>query len=451
MERTRDTRSDTELDGAGESLPMLPGIAWVFAGGAPCLRWQPLVDGALTLGRETLDDDRVSRRHAEVRCDGERWTVRDLGSRNGSFVDGRAVDGEIDGEALGVIRLGRSIGLFIRHGAPFAGGARVVAGDHIIGPTLAGALARVDRAAASGQNLLVIGESGAGKELAARRFHSAGTHAGGPFIAVNCAAIPQGIAERLLFGARRGAYSGADADAPGHVQAADGGVLFLDEIGELDLAVQAKLLRLLESKEVLALGAARARPVAVTFCFATHRNLRAAVAEGRLRADLYYRITEPEVLIPPLRARREEIPWLVAAALARQELRAHTTLIEACLLRPWPGNVRELNGAIRAAAERAGAERALVEDNEGAGAVPARALGREAGMGITPAAPVAEAVVVAPSPAARPPRAATTAEVEAALANAGGNVAAAARALGLHRTQLYRLMARIGVRPRGDE
>src|SRR5262249_15941137 len=156
------------------------------------------------------------------------------------------------------------------------------------------------------------------------------------------------------FGARRGAYSGATEDADGYIVAAEGGVLFLDEVAELDLDVQAKVLRVVETHEVLPLGGSKPRHVEVRMCFATHRDLSAAVAEGRFRADLYYRIGEPQVQMPSLRERREEIPWLA--------MRAHEAagggpplgakLIEACLLRPWPGNVRELVSAIGAAIER---------------------------------------------------------------------------------------------------
>jgi transcriptional regulator with GAF, ATPase, and Fis domain len=133
----------------------------------------------------------------------------------------------------------------------------------------------------------------------------------GELVAVNCAAIPAGLAERLLFGTRKGAYSGADRDADGYLAAADGGTLFLDEVAELDLDVQAKLLRVLETGELLALGAARPRAVQLRVVAATLRDLRAAVAAGRFRDDLYYRIGRPEVRLPPLRERLEEIPWLV--------------------------------------------------------------------------------------------------------------------------------------------
>jgi transcriptional regulator with AAA-type ATPase domain len=438
--------TETQAEGSrSEETPgrRRPGLLLIFSGTRPAWRVFPLQDGVLTIGRGDLPDERLSRAHAEVVHRDGRWLVRDLDSRNGTFVDGQRVQGEGPLTPGSVLRLASSLFLPRDHlagwvqtgaaggvdagaaggGDDFAAGA-VQAGAVIAGPALQAALAAVRRAAASGRTLLITGETGAGKEVAARAFHAAGPTPDGPFVAVNCAAIPEGLAERLLFGARRGAYSGATADAPGYLQAAAGGVLFLDEIGELELAVQAKLLRVLESQEVLPLGAVRPIPLDARFCWATHRNLRAAVAEGRFRADLFYRISAPAVAVPPLRERPEEIPLLVARALGDSGLVPHSRLVESCLLRPWPGNVRELLGAVAAAAQCAAAESSQV--------VRRQHLDPAAGEPLTAAANIP----------GTPDRAA----VEQALAVAGGNIAAAARALGLHRTQLYRLLARMGLR-----
>src|SRR5262249_47546586 len=154
--------------------------------------------------------------------------------------------------------------------------------------------------------LLVHGESGSGKELAARLYHDAGPRGAGPFVAVNCAAIPDRVAERLLFGAKKGAVSGA-TDAAGYAQSADGRTLFVDEIAERDGAVQAKVLAGHEAAEVLPVGAAAGVRVDVGVVAATHRDLRVAVAERRFRDDLYYRLARPAVVMPPLRARRGDI------------------------------------------------------------------------------------------------------------------------------------------------
>ena len=148
------------------------------------------------------------------------------------------------------------------------------------------------------------GESGSGKELASASFSRAASRGGAsPFIGVNCAAVPAGLAERLLFGARKGAFSGATGDVQGYIQAADGGTLFLDEVAELDLRVQAKLLRVLETREVLPLGATRAERVELRVCVAAHADLAEQVTAGRFREDLYYRVGRPVVRIPPLRER----------------------------------------------------------------------------------------------------------------------------------------------------
>jgi transcriptional regulator of acetoin/glycerol metabolism len=196
--------------------------------------------------------------------------------------------------------------------------------------------------------------------------------------------------------------------------------------------VQAKLLRVLETREVLALGASRAQPVDVRVCSATHKDLRAAVAAGQFRADLYHRLAQARVRLPPLRERLEEVPWLLAHALRDAPMPAmHATFVEACLARPWPGNVRELLGEARRAAREA-----LASGNR---SLRAEHLDAEAGQALEgPSEPSA------PSSASPPPDRAT---LESTLAAHGGNVSAAARALGLHRTQVYRLMQRWGLSP----
>lgn len=429
---TRETVEDAELVD-GVSSVAVPGLVLVHDGNGPALRGAP-VRGGIELGRRAfagaaLDDERVSRHHARVRREADRWAVEDLGSRNGTFVDGERITGTVRIDSPRVVRVGRSLFVPVRDVRRFEHGTIVRRGDALVGPTLGAAWDEIERAARFGDALLVTGESGAGKELAARAFHSAGPRASGPFIAVNCAAIPEGLAERLLFGAKRGAYSGATADADGYLQAADGGTLFLDEIADLDLAVQAKLLRALEAKEVNALGSARARPIDVRVCSATH-DLRAAVAAGRFREDLFFRVGRPEVVLPALRDRAEEIPWLVAGELARTraDLKPHVAFVEACMLRRWPGNVRELLGEVRRAAQRAlGDERDVVEPRD---------LSSSAGAGFDADAPTKSAGAI------------DREAVERALREANGNVTAAARALGVHRNQLRRLLAKDAIDPK---
>jgi transcriptional regulator of acetoin/glycerol metabolism len=334
-----------------------PGLVIVWSGQAPVLRAVKIDDSGVVLGRELiaslgpLDDDRLSRQHARLRAVPGGLVVTDLGSRNGTHVAGTRIERETWIHGPAVIRAGRTIAIATPDVRRFLGARVERAGDAVVGPTLAGAWRRIERAARTGDNLLVTGESGTGKELAARAFHAA-SGAPGELVSINCAAIPVGVAERLLFGTRRGAYSGADHDADGYLVAADRGTLFLDEIGELEPAVQAKLLRALESREVLPLGAARPRRIELRVVAATLRDLRDEVAERRFRADLYHRIGRPEVHLAPLRERLEDIPWLAAhtAERAAPGLALSPALIETCLLRPWPGNARELIGAIRRAA-----------------------------------------------------------------------------------------------------
>jgi transcriptional regulator with PAS, ATPase and Fis domain len=242
-------------------------------------------------------------------------------------------------------------------------------------------------------------------------------------VAVNCAAIPKDIAERLLFGSRRGAFSGA-TDAPGHVQAANGGTLFLDEIADLPLEVQTKLLRVLETREVVRLGTTHGERVDVRICAATWRDLRKEVAAGRFREDLYFRISQPEIRLPPLRERIEEIPWHVQQTLETCglgcPLEAMAPFIEACALRHWPGNVRELRAEVRRAAADACAREATT--------LGADALSPAAGQRITEDDSRAGDV--------------PNDEVARALAVESGNVVGAARRLGIHRNKIRRWLER---------
>ncbi|RLK50275.1 regulatory Fis family protein [Alkalispirillum mobile] len=216
-------------------------------------------------------------------------------------------------------------------------------------PELQSVLRAARLVASTDVTTLILGESGTGKELLARTLHDESPRAGSPFIAVNCAALPEGLAESELFGHRRGAFTGAVDAHDGRIAAADGGTLFLDEVGELPAAVQAKLLRFLESGECQPLGATRPQAVDTRVVAATHRDLHEDVAAGRFRADLYYRLQVIPLELPALRERPSDIPALLSHFLetlagqhglpgprlscaARQCLEAYA----------WPGNVREL-------------------------------------------------------------------------------------------------------------
>lgn len=441
----------------------VPGVIVVFSGGAACARAFPLAAGAFELGRGDhgdgkIDDGRVSRRHAQISLDGGRWIVTDLGSQNGTFVDGAPAAAHAPTPMQRVLRVGDSLLLPCRDVRPFEHGGVVSVDGFVRGPAMQEIVADTARAAHSGSTLHVRGESGTGKEGVAQAFHRAGARATRPFIVVNCAAIPQALAERLLFGAKRGSYSGADADVSGYLQEADSGTLFLDEIAELDAQVQAKLLRALESQDVLPLGASKPRKVDFALCSATNKDLRALVAAGTLREDLYFRIGRPAVTLPALRNRPEEIPALIAEAIAAVSpaLTVHVSLVEQCLLRPWPGNVRELLTEIRSAAQTA------IRDGR---RVEASHLAATAGTLFGSATPDLPSMPPGgPLPSSGhiwAPHPTTTSDVprkrmslddvewqrraEEALRVNAGNVAATARALGLHRTQLRRLIERHGI------
>jgi transcriptional regulator of acetoin/glycerol metabolism len=418
----------------GGSASRNPGVIVVLEDGKPSVRTFDVRRQGLELGRGTPDgafqaDERASRRHVSVRSAHGAWSVEDLGSRNGTYVNGERIEGKVDFSGPVLIRLGHSLVWAVDDVTPYRELSEP-AGD---GPVVGGLLRRVWEeiavASRAGDTLLIRGESGSGKELAARRMHDVcfGRDSAAPFVAVNCAAIPEGLAERLLFGAKRGAYSGATTDAQGYVAAADGGSLFLDEIAELDPLIQAKLLRVLETREVLPLGESKARPVRIRVCAATHENLREAVSAGRFRQDLYFRMGRPEVTVPPLRARIDELPWLIWAELqrTRPDRVASASFVEACALRPWPGNIRELQREVRLAAH------ATLE--AGSNQILAQHLAPEAGRLIKPAAE---------SSSARSSSLPTEQEIQSALAQHQGNVTRAARALGIHRNQLRRWLSK---------
>ncbi len=431
----------------------VPGLLRLFSGELAMAQAVPLSGGELELGRGSLlgevQDPRMSRRHARVQFDGRHFHVTDLGSQNGTFVDGEPLPAGTPREARRVIRMGDSLFVPSLDVSPLQKYGVVPVDGFMRGPALQRLLAEVERAAKLGFTLHIHGESGSGKEGVARTFHQHGPQSAGPFVAVNCAAIPQGVAERLLFGAKRGAYTGAD-DAEGYLQAAHGGTLFLDEVVELDLAVQAKLLRALETREVLPLGGSKPRRVELLVCSASNKDLRALVSAGKLREDLYFRIGRPQVTLPPLRQRPEELPLLLQWVVKQLSpgLGLHVVFVEACLMRPWPGNVRELLVEARSAAHAA-----LMQ---GAQRIELRHLSPTAGTAFGPAMqpppePLSEQRRASPeSTRTRAVGADDRARIEEALRQHGGNVTATARALGMHRTQLRRLLERHAISAPGS-
>ncbi len=215
---------------------------------------------------------------------------------------------------------------------------------------------RIEKVARSMAPVLVRGESGTGKELVARAIHACSHRAEAPFIAVNCSAIPETLLEAEFFGARKGSYTGAAADREGYFQAARGGTLFLDEIGDLPLPMQSKLLRAIQERQVRSLGSTQEDTVDVRIVSATHRDLGADVHANRFRQDLFYRLNVIEILVPPLRDRREDLPMLCQALLARIALESSmpapelsTNVLRQLQEHPLPGNVRELENLLHRA------------------------------------------------------------------------------------------------------
>ena len=315
--------------------------------------------------------------------------------------------------------------------------------------------------------VLLLGESGTGKELIARSIHLQSRRAEAPFVAVNMAAIPESLLESELFGARRGAFTGAETDRRGLVEEADGGTLFLDEVGDMPLATQVKLLRTLENGEVRRLGDHTSSVVNVRVIAATHHDLIADVAAGRFRQDLYYRLNVVQIELPPLRERKEDIGLLASYFLERFTTRAgrsglHFTPEAMARLEgyDYPGNVRELENAIEHAV-------ALADGSAiGPGDLPAvfgsarqleahaPARAGEPAAARPAAAPAQVAAAPSPAQAGDPRESWSLADVEKehiqrVLARHRGNATSAAKQLGISRTTLWRKLRQYGLSRKG--
>jgi len=311
-------------------------------------------DGVVSIGAHpqnhvVLDDRFVSGFHCRLHvCDGRLW-VKDLSSTNGTVVDGARV-AEAEAAAGSTVRVGAQL-LRIEREAPEA--PSPLPGVVTCDPLFGGALDMLRRAAPSRLPVLIQGESGSGKEVAARALHELSTRAGEPFVPVNCGAISPELAEAELFGHERGAFTGAVGSSPGAFGAADGGTLFLDEVGDLPLPLQVKLLRALEAGEVKPVGSPRPRRIDVRIVCATHRDLRRLVRSGAFREDLYYRLCGLVVELPPLRERRQDILPLAEHFLGQENdgiQRGFAADARAALVaHRWPGNARELRHVVQLA------------------------------------------------------------------------------------------------------
>ncbi|WP_123401314.1 sigma-54 interaction domain-containing protein [Inmirania thermothiophila] len=301
-------------------------------------------------------------------------------------------------------------------------------------PQMLALLRRIEQVAPTEATVLLEGESGTGKGVIARLIHTRSRRKRGPFVAVNCAAIPETLIEAELFGHVRGAFTGAVTDREGRFAAAEGGTLFLDEIGELPLHLQAKLLKVLQDRTYEPVGSSHSRSSDARVICATNLDLREAVRRGRFRADLYYRISVIPLTLPPLRERKGDIPLLIEHFTRRLAARGYTPArftapaLRRMLDYPWPGNIRELENAVEHALICADGGEVTPEDLPQNLRTPMPAAS-------TPAPP---------RPAADPE--AERRRILEALHRCRGRRAEAARLLGIDRTTLWRRMRRLGLR-----
>ncbi len=325
----------------------------------------------VTIGRAPdsgviVDEDSVSRCHAALDTRGP-ITLVDLGSRNGSIVDGRALVRDRPVElALGTPFSIGSVTAYLHTGAGLRPSAaprpRTMTDDFVVrDPAMQRIYALLDVVGPSPLSVLILGETGVGKEVFAEALHRSSARAAERFLKLNCAALPESILEAELFGYEKGAFTGAAQAKAGLFESAHLGTVMLDEVGDMPLSIQSKLLRVLESGEVLRLGSLTPARVDVRFVSATHADLRERVARGQFRADLFFRLDGISVTLPPLRERPTDVEplarrfaALVAERMERPEPELDREVIARLERHPWPGNVRELRNVVERAVVLAG-------------------------------------------------------------------------------------------------
>jgi DNA-binding NtrC family response regulator len=336
----------------------------------------PIVIGSSQDADLRLTDGYVSRRHCKL-LEGDDGSIVlcDMDSRNGTFANGVRVF-QVALQSGAEVQVGKTR-IRIAYGPGVAANTTLTIRrfGELVGASAAmsSAFEALRRVASTNLTCLLLGETGTGKELAARAIHANGRRPKGPFIVIDCGAISENLIEDKLFGHDRGAFTGAVKEAPGAFEEATGGTVFLDEIGELPLALQPKLLRVLERREIVRLGSHSAVSVDVRVLAATHRDLPVLAAQGKFRQDLYYRLAETSVWLPPLRDRAEDIPFLARHILEQGDEPPPFFAPEAFVAlqkHPWPGNVRELRNVLRRVGSMATAgaiDAPLIEDAIGSG------------------------------------------------------------------------------------
>jgi DNA-binding NtrC family response regulator len=389
----------------------------------------------------TLEDSAVSRFHCRLVLDKDGWRVEDPGSLNGTYLQGLRIHSAVlppdatlaIGNSLLRIQWEKASEKTLVPMMPSFG---ALTGT---GRAMRKLFALLEKVAGSEINCFIHGESGTGKELVATEIVQRGVRADKPFIVVDCGAISPNLVESELFGHVRGAFTGADRDRVGAFEAADGGTVFLDEIGELPLEVQPKLLRALEQREIRRVGETRARKVNVRVISATNRDLEREVNKGTFRGDLYFRIAVITVRVPPLRERLEDLPHLIRSFLAQLDASANEPLFGPEVLaelgnHEWPGNVRELRNYV---------ERSIVLQTARLSLMPS-----------TGVLPTAQSEVSAAVDVSVPYKVAKEALIDgferayvrAVIAACNGNMTKAARMAGIDRMYLHRLVQKHGSR-----
>jgi two-component system, NtrC family, response regulator GlrR len=411
-----------------------------------------------------LTDAKVSGLHCEIRLDDRGYRLRDLDSTNGTFVSGLRVN-DVYVQAGSQISVGGSRIKF----EPLGESVEVELSDRDRFGTMIGRsvkmrelFARLEKLAPSDATVLITGETGVGKELVAESLHELSPREVGPFVVLDCGSIPPNLIESELFGHERGAFTGATSSYVGAFERADKGTLFLDEIGELPLAMQPKLLRVLEAHEVRRIGSTKTTSVDIRVVAATNRDLGVEVNRGRFREDLFYRLAVARVHVPPLRERKDDIPLLIEHILAStpggEKAYIAPETVELMMKHDWPGNVRELRNVI----ERA----VLLAETPGQDAlrrtpapVPPPA---ELGTSMTPSTTMSQTGLAlnVPIDVSVPFKLAKQnivneferRYISRLLEQHGGNISAAARAAGIDRMSIHKMLHRLGLaNPGRDE
>jgi two-component system response regulator AtoC len=408
--------------------------------------------GTVAVGRAAradvrIPDIRVSRQHVRIHL-GTSFHVEDLHSANGTILTGQPIAGGelrafrpgdtilVGGTTMLIRGHARSVALIPdppSAGIGVPGTTDAAAMEPVVGQAMRTRLDLADRAATSMLSVLLLGETGVGKDVLAERIHHSSPRASGPFLRLNCAALSPTLLASELFGHEKGAFTGATSTQPGLLQSASGGTVFFDEIGDLPLDLQAQLLVVLERREVLPVGAVRPRQIDVRFISATNRNLTEDIIAGKFRLDLYHRLNGVTIEVPPLRERVTEIEGLArqfahraACSIGRTPPVISEEVLAALRASTWPGNIRELRTVI---------ERAVLLGSEGAITLA------DIAPAIAPASPATPAETTWERTAASDEQT----QIAETLASCGGNQSRAAKLLGISRNTLIARIEKYGL------